>query len=213
ASKPTTSPPWSASRGIFGPRCSRSSRMRRCLTSLLFLIHVPVMAACPALLDRSVESIDERPCSLCEFAGSVVLIVNTASRCGYTPQYQGLEALYRKYRSRGLVILRLLDAGALLRRHLAVRKRLVFHLLHARLAFLEPRRLFVRKRPGLLALLDAPLLVGLPLVDARCAARLPERRQRERRECGDRNEINGFHASSPCWWLLRNGLTRETPRR
>jgi len=63
------------------------------------------MAACPALLDRSVESIDERPRSLCEFAGSVVLIVNTASQCGYTPQYQGLEDLYRKYRSRGLVIL------------------------------------------------------------------------------------------------------------
>ena len=79
--------------------------MRRCLTSLLFLIHVPVMAACPALLDRSVESIDERPRSLCEFAGSVVLIVNTASQCGYTPQYEGLEDLYRKYRSRGLVIL------------------------------------------------------------------------------------------------------------
>ena len=79
--------------------------MRRCLTSLLFLIHVPVMAACPPLLDRSVESIDERPRSLCEFAGSVVLIVNTASRCGYTPQYEGLEDLYRKYRSRGLVIL------------------------------------------------------------------------------------------------------------
>src|SRR2546426_574920 len=65
--------------------------MRRCLTSLLFLIHVPVMAACPPLLDRSVESIDERPRSLCEFAGSVVLIVNTASQCGYTPQYEGLE--------------------------------------------------------------------------------------------------------------------------
>ena len=79
--------------------------MRRCLTSLLFLIHVPVIAACPPLLDRSVESIDERPRSLCEFAGSVVLIVNTASRCGYTPQYEGLEDLYRKYRSRGLVIL------------------------------------------------------------------------------------------------------------
>src|SRR5207302_10907842 len=75
--------------------------MRRCLTSLLFLFHVPVIAACPALLDRSVESIDERARSLCEFAGSVVLIVNTASRCGYTPQYEGLEQLYRKYRSPG----------------------------------------------------------------------------------------------------------------
>ena len=63
------------------------------------------MAACPPLLDRSVESLEERPRSLCEFAGSVVLIVNTASQCGYTPQYEGLEDLYRKYRSRGLVIL------------------------------------------------------------------------------------------------------------
>src|SRR3979409_2559341 len=79
--------------------------MRRCLTSGLFLIHLPVMAACPPLLDRAVESIDERPRSLCEFAGKVVLVVNTASQCGYTPQYEGLEALYRKYRSRGLVVL------------------------------------------------------------------------------------------------------------
>jgi glutathione peroxidase len=63
------------------------------------------MAACPALLDRTVQSIDERPRSLCEFAGQVVLIVNTASQCGYTPQYEGLEALYRKYAGQGLVVL------------------------------------------------------------------------------------------------------------
>ena len=63
------------------------------------------MAACPALLDRTVQTIDERPQSLCEYSGKVLLIVNTASECGYTPQYEGLEALYRKYRSRGLVVL------------------------------------------------------------------------------------------------------------
>jgi glutathione peroxidase len=63
------------------------------------------MAACPALLDRSMSTIHEKPQSLCEYAGKVLLVVNTASECGYTPQYEGLEALYRTYRSRGLVVL------------------------------------------------------------------------------------------------------------
>ena len=63
------------------------------------------MAACPALLDRRMDTILEKPQSLCEYAGKVVLVVNTASQCGYTPQYQGLEALYKKYRDRGLVVL------------------------------------------------------------------------------------------------------------
>jgi glutathione peroxidase len=60
---------------------------------------------CPALLDRKLDTILEKPQSLCEYAGKVVLVVNTASECGYTPQYEGLEALYRKYRGRGLVVL------------------------------------------------------------------------------------------------------------
>jgi glutathione peroxidase len=63
------------------------------------------MAACPALLDRTMDNLLEQPQSLCEYAGKVVLVVNTASQCGYTPQYEGLEALYRKYQSRGLVVL------------------------------------------------------------------------------------------------------------
>ena len=61
--------------------------------------------ACPALLDRSMDSIFDKPQSLCEYSGKVVLVVNTASQCGYTPQYDGLEALYRKYKARGLVVL------------------------------------------------------------------------------------------------------------
>jgi glutathione peroxidase len=79
--------------------------MRLFLISLLFFASIPAMAACPALLDRNMNTIHDQPQSLCEYAGKVVLVVNTASQCGYTPQYEGLEALYRKYRTRGLVVL------------------------------------------------------------------------------------------------------------
>jgi glutathione peroxidase len=78
--------------------------MRRFLTSILFLASNAAMA-CPALLDRTMDTIHEQPQSLCEYAGKVLLVVNTASQCGYTPQYEGLEALYRKYKSRGLMVL------------------------------------------------------------------------------------------------------------
>ncbi len=62
-------------------------------------------AGCPPLLDRTLASINDQPRTLCEYSGKVVLIVNTASQCGFTPQYEGLEALYRKYRARGLVVI------------------------------------------------------------------------------------------------------------
>jgi len=79
--------------------------MRPFLFNLLIFLCGEAMAACPALLDRSFNTIEEKPRSLCEYAGKVVLVVNTASQCGYTPQYEGLEALYRKYRPRGLIVL------------------------------------------------------------------------------------------------------------
>jgi len=47
----------------------------------------------------------DEPISLCRFRGKVLLIVNTASECGYTPQYEGLEALYRRYRDKGFAVL------------------------------------------------------------------------------------------------------------
>jgi len=63
-------------------------------------------ANCPALLRHTLPSLQTgKPQSLCQYKGSVLVIVNTASYCGYTYQYEGLEALYRKYRDRGLVVL------------------------------------------------------------------------------------------------------------
>jgi glutathione peroxidase len=60
---------------------------------------------CPPLLARSFPTLMDETVSLCQFKGKVVLIVNTASQCGFTPQYEGLEALYRRYKDRGLVVL------------------------------------------------------------------------------------------------------------
>ena len=63
-------------------------------------------AACPALLNHSFPRLqDEKPQNLCQYAGKVVLVVNTASKCGFTPQYEGLEALHAKYGAQGLVVL------------------------------------------------------------------------------------------------------------
>jgi len=62
------------------------------------------MAACPDLLDHRLRDLDGQPLDLCQFAGKVVLAVNTASFCGNTPQYKGLEALYQKYKDQGLIV-------------------------------------------------------------------------------------------------------------
>lgn len=57
------------------------------------------------LMNRTMKSLDGKPVRLAYFSGKVVLIVNTASKCGNTPQYAGLEALYKKYKDRGFVVL------------------------------------------------------------------------------------------------------------
>ncbi len=63
-------------------------------------------ASCPALLHQNFKRLqDEAPQDLCQYAGKVVLVVNTASYCGYTKQYEGLEKLNAKYGPRGLVVL------------------------------------------------------------------------------------------------------------
>lgn len=62
-------------------------------------------AACPPLLNHTFPTLqDEKPQSLCQWKGKVLLVVNTASYCGFTKQYDGLEKLYAQLRDRGLVV-------------------------------------------------------------------------------------------------------------
>jgi len=63
-------------------------------------------SACPSMLNHTLPRLqDEKPQSLCQYQGKVVLAVNTASYCGFTGQYKGLEALHSRYKDAGLVVL------------------------------------------------------------------------------------------------------------
>jgi glutathione peroxidase len=59
----------------------------------------------PPVLNFKMNSLDGKEVDLSKYQGKVVMIVNTASKCGYTPQYKDLEALYKKYEAKGFVIL------------------------------------------------------------------------------------------------------------
>jgi glutathione peroxidase len=60
---------------------------------------------CPSILDHKFANLMDEPISLCQFRSKVLLIVNTASECGYTPQYEGLEKIFRRYRDKGFAVL------------------------------------------------------------------------------------------------------------
>jgi glutathione peroxidase len=58
-----------------------------------------------SVYDFAAETLDGKPAALADYRGQVLLIVNTASKCGFTPQYEGLEALYRRHKGQGFAVL------------------------------------------------------------------------------------------------------------
>lgn len=76
------------------------------IVSFLLLCSLHAKSECSGALNTSIKILDsDLSQNLCQYFGKVVLVVNVASRCGYTSQYSGLQALYAKHKSEGLVIL------------------------------------------------------------------------------------------------------------
>jgi glutathione peroxidase len=71
---------------------------------LLALVGTSLMAAEKTVYDFTLNTIDGQPAPLSSYKGKIVLLVNVASKCGYTPQYAALESIYEKYKDRGFVI-------------------------------------------------------------------------------------------------------------
>ena len=87
--------------------CTTRRGLAALLAWTMMALGTPAFAQdCPALLAHTFPKLqDESPQSLCQYNGKVLLVVNTASYCGFTPQYEGLEKLHARYSPRGLVVL------------------------------------------------------------------------------------------------------------
>ena len=83
---------------------ARLSQLCLVIAAAVAFVANPALAAPKSIYDFTLKSIDGQPTPLSEYHGKVVLLVNVASRCGFTPQYTALESVYEKYKSRGLVI-------------------------------------------------------------------------------------------------------------
>lgn len=77
----------------------------RCLGVMALLAFGGNAMACSKLLNHSFPTLQDNTAqSLCQYEGKVLLVVNTASKCGYTPQYDGLESLFDQYKDKGLMV-------------------------------------------------------------------------------------------------------------
>jgi glutathione peroxidase len=85
---------------VFGSRNFRTHLM-----GLIVLLTGATLFAASSVYDFTLPSIDGKPMPVANFRGKVILLVNVASRCGFTPQYTALEATYEKYKDQGFVIL------------------------------------------------------------------------------------------------------------
>jgi glutathione peroxidase len=86
-------------------RISRSGVSRAYFVGLVALLMSASLFAASSIYEFTLPSIDGKPLPLANFKGKVVLVVNVASRCGFTPQYSALESTYEKYKDQGFVIL------------------------------------------------------------------------------------------------------------
>jgi glutathione peroxidase len=77
---------------------------RAVVVATLLAAPAAAMADCAPLLDKKFSTLDGKPFDFCALQGKAVLVVNTASRCGFTPQFEKLEGMYRRYKDRGLVV-------------------------------------------------------------------------------------------------------------
>src|SRR5438128_2730626 len=88
---------------LASPRQMKSSLLLA--AAFLAMMTSAILAEAPKLYSIPLRDIDGRETSLAAYSGKVLLIVNVASQCGYTPQYAGLEALWRRHKDAGLVVL------------------------------------------------------------------------------------------------------------
>lgn len=86
-------------------RLNSTRALRNYFVYGVLLIMATSLFAASGVYSYTLNSIDGKPAPLAEYKGKVVLIVNVASQCGYTPQYSALEAIYEKYKDQGFVIL------------------------------------------------------------------------------------------------------------
>jgi len=83
----------------------KNRNLRTYFLGLVILLMSASLFAAGSIYDFTLNSIDGKPMPLADFKGKVILVVNMASRCGFTPQYSALESIYEKYKDQGFVIL------------------------------------------------------------------------------------------------------------